>query len=78
MSIVACTPSAERVVDPRPAIIELLYAARGAAVLLLGDGGQCVCGIVTGDVSEPDNHNRLSCPVARVYAAIESVREVLL
>lgn len=74
---------AEATPDMRPAIIELLYAARGAAVFLTAlthwiERGECVCGTVTGDASEPSNHTRLSCPVARVYAAIESVREVLL
>jgi hypothetical protein len=58
------------------AIVELIYAGRDmAAHLVMQDGRDysCVCGMIAGPVENP-SHHRNFCPVARFYAAVESVR----
>ena len=58
------------------AIIELVYAGNDmAAHLVMRDGRDysCVCGMIVGPVENPSHHHNF-CPVARFYAAIESMR----
>ena len=58
------------------AIVELIYAGNDmAAHLVMQDGRDysCVCGMIAGPVENP-SHHRNFCPVARFYAAVESVR----
>ena len=57
-------------------LIELIYAGSALAARLNAMQGEftvCVCGLFSGQATNPDHHVNTSCPVARYYRAVEEL-----